>query len=579
MTRRSHSRRASPIFALLTACFASASRADTPLTGIVKISAGSFHTCALTTSGGVKCWGVNQTGQLGIDPAQSQSTFPIDVPGLTSGIADIAAGGSHTCALTTTGGVKCWGLNQNGQLGDNGPLTVRFSPTDVSGLATGVASISAGRLTSCAVTSSGGAKCWGANGAGQLGDGTTVQANVPADVAGLGSGVGAIATYNGHACAVTVAGGVKCWGQNNSGQLGTGFPPVSSLIPVDVISAQSAPALTGASGIVVSFATSCALTSGGALCWGDDGVGQLGNDSAIFFSNVPVSVLAGASQPALGGVTAIASGNSHSCAVTGGGVKCWGFNTSGQLGNGNNNFSVGTPVDVIAGPGLAPLSGVTAISAGETHTCALMSDTGVKCWGANFRGELGANLPGSYQFTPVDVVVPSINLVAVQSRKPHGATGSFDVALDTSALIGGAVSGEPRTIGTGHTIVFQFEGPVTAVGTVTAVDSVGAPVGTAVALASGNEVLVTLTGIPDNSRATIAIAGVNGGVNASVSAGFLVGDVNNTRSVNSSDISGVKARSGQTTDATNFKFDLNASGAINSSDISAVKARSGLTLP
>ena len=482
--------------------------------------------------------------------------------------------------------MKCWGLNQNGQLGDNGASLIRFAPADVSGLTSGAAAIAAGLLTTCAVTTGGAAKCWGANGVGQLGDGTTTSpALVPVNVSGLASGVAAIATYGGHSCALTTVGGVKCWGQNNSGQLGTGFPPNSSLVPVDVISAPSMPALTGANAIAVNFASSCALKNGGVLCWGDNSVGQLGNNLVFSSSNVPVSVLSGDSLPPLGGVDAIATGRSHVCALTNvGGVKCWGFNSSGQLGEGGNApFSRATPVDVLTAPGMSPLAGVSAVTAGEQHTCALMISGGVKCWGANFAGQVGDNSSNNYRFSPVDVLVlPPINLTAVKSRKTHGAAGDFDLLLDTTIpIISGAVTVESRSSGASHLIVFQFTSPITASGVATAVNGSGAPITISAITFLGKEVSVTLTGIADNSRATVSLASVNADatLNPSVSLGFLVGDVNNSRSVNSSDISSVKARSGQTTDPTNFKFDLNASGAINSSDISAVKARSGLVLP
>ncbi|MEQ1518586.1 MAG: dockerin type I domain-containing protein, partial [Usitatibacteraceae bacterium] len=171
------------------------------------------------------------------------------------------------------------------------------------------------------------------------------------------------------------------------------------------------------------------------------------------------------------------------------------------------------------------------------------------------------------------------SLLAVQSRKTHTGIGAFDIPIDTAVAIGGLVTVEPRTIGLGHTIVFQFSGPVTSVGGVTSLDAASAPIGSATTAIAGNDVVVTLTGVPENRRANITLSGVNTSTSATVAMGFMVGDVNNTRSVNSSDISGVKARSGQTTTALNFKFDVNSSGAINSSDISAVKARSGQVLP
>ena len=121
--------------------------------------------------------------------------------------------------------------------------------------------------------------------------------------------------------------------------------------------------------------------------------------------------------------------------------------------------------------------------------------------------------------------------------------------------------------------------PITVAGTVTVVDALAAPVGTPSAVASGNEVLVTVTGVPDNKRVTVTLTTVNGTLTVSASMGFLVGDVNNSRSVTATDILQVKGRSGQGTDATNFKFDLNASGSVTASDILAVKGRSGLVLP
>ena len=180
----------------------------------------------------------------------------------------------------------------------------------------------------------------------------------------------------------------------------------------------------------------------------------------------------------------------------------------------------------------------------------------------------------------VSLPVSALTLTGAQSRKVHGATGTYDLALDRVATITGAITVESRVIGAGHTIVFQFDELITATGTVSSVDVANTSIGSTTAVASGNNVVVTLNDIADNRRVTVRLTGVNSTLTTQVSVGFLAGDINNSFSVNASDISGIKARSGQTVSvpANNFRFDINASGAINSSDISAVKSRSGVSL-
>ncbi|HUK95675.1 MAG TPA: PASTA domain-containing protein [Gaiellaceae bacterium] len=291
--------------------------------GVAAIAAGYDHTCALTSAGGVECWGWNKYGQLG-DGTTTDRRRPVDVSGLTSGVAAIAPGGGHTCALTSAGGVECWGDDEVGQLGD-GTLTQRYTPVDVSGLTSGVAAIAAGAAHTCALTSAGGVKCWGDDELGQLGDGTLTQHYAPVDVSGLTSGVVAIAAGGDHACALTTAGGVKCWGDNTGGQLGDGTNEGSST-PVAVSGLTSGVMAIGAA----RASHTCALkTAGGVVCWGYNVDGQLGDGTTIE-RTAPVDV-----SGLTGGVAAIAAGGVHTCALTSaGGVECWGGNTHGGLGDG-----------------------------------------------------------------------------------------------------------------------------------------------------------------------------------------------------------------------------------------------------
>jgi alpha-tubulin suppressor-like RCC1 family protein len=298
------------------------------MSGITAIATGSGHTCALTDGGGVRCWGYNDGGQLGKGTTTDSGVpvpVPVDVSGLGSGVAAIAAG-SHTCALTSGGGVKCWGWNRQGQLG-NGTTTNSSTPVDVSGLASGVAAIAAGAYHTCALTSGGGVKCWGID--GLLGNGLTTGSTVPVEVSGLAGGVTAIAAGSLHTCALTSGGGVKCWGSNTYGKLGDGTT-TKSTVPVDV----SGP-MSGVTAIAVGGYHTCAVTRGGGVkCWGYNGYGQLG-DGTTTGRRIPVDVsgiASGITAIAAGDVHTCAL-------TGGGGVSCWGRNSSGQLGIGGTTDS------------------------------------------------------------------------------------------------------------------------------------------------------------------------------------------------------------------------------------------------
>lgn len=340
------------------------------LTHVVEVKAGERHTCVLTSADGVKCWGFNHDGQVG-DGKQVDRSMPVDVVGLTSGAKALAGGWRHSCAVTAMGGVKCWGNNHDGQVGD-GTEVDRRTPQDVVGLLTQVTAIAAGERHTCALTTTGGVKCWGNNHDGELGDGTRKDKVTPVDVTGLTSGVVAVTAGWRHTCALTTAGGMKCWGNNHDGQLGDGTDS-DRATPADVLGLTH-----GVAAISARWRHSCALTSaGGVKCWGGSHHGEVG-DGARADRSAPVDVVGLTS-----GVKAIASGWRHVCALmTDGGVKCWGDNHEGQLGDGTGRDR-NAPVDVVTIP-----SGVTAIAAGGQHTCALVKGA-VLCWGENEDGQLG----------------------------------------------------------------------------------------------------------------------------------------------------------------------------------------------
>lgn len=329
-----------------------------------QIAAGDNHTCTINDRGGVSCWGAfNGWGDV------NGSYFPVDVPGLTSQVVALAPGQWHTCALTATGGVVCWGANDQGQLGD-GTQTPSVLPVNVSGLTNGVTAIASGGSHTCAVTGAGAVTCWGVNEQGQLGVAVVTISPVPVEVSGLASGVIAVAVGGNHSCALMIAGGVKCWGANGNSQLGDGTT-AKNHVPVDVVGLAS-----GVSAVVAGGEHTCALmTAGGIKCWGDGDAGELGN-GAFVDSGTPVDVTGLSS-----GVTAVSAGGGHTCALlTSGGVRCWG---SDGLGIGSSEPSA-LPVDVVGLGGRA-----IALAAGALHTCALMSVDVPMCWGDNYLGQLG----------------------------------------------------------------------------------------------------------------------------------------------------------------------------------------------
>ncbi|MBY0278508.1 hypothetical protein K2Z84_24520 [Candidatus Binatia bacterium] len=341
-----------------------------------RIGAGDSHTCARTDSGGLRCWGDVAIG----DGDVAKRRIPVDVPSLAGIVADIAIGREHNCVVTTTGGAKCWGRNANGEVGTGTTSPNELVPVDVVGLSSGVLQIAAGWHHTCAVLSGGGVKCWGKNHAGQLGDGTTDDSALPVDVVGLGAPVTALAASFARTCALTDAGGVKCWGDLTTG---------ASLAPLDVVGLTS-----GVTAIVDAEDHTCALlASGGVKCWGQNDFGQLGRAISAP-SATPVDVYELTDAVA---INAIAS---HTCVVTSsGGAKCWGRNVDGQIGDDTSVPYRISPYDVSE-----LSSGVAAVAAGVDHSCAVKTDGSVKCWGAGFHGAIGSGDLSPLQPLPASVV-------------------------------------------------------------------------------------------------------------------------------------------------------------------------------
>ena len=248
------------------------------LTDILTLSAGFEHTCAVSIDGSTKCWGKNLNGRIGEGSAKLFVVSPVNVAGLESDILSISASDEHTCALTSTGNVKCWGRNTEGQLGIGQETNRSKVPVDVVGIDGKATALSTGFSNSCVVTNDGQAKCWGWLGVEEL-------SNTPVAFDGLGENAKLVATGSSHVCVVLESGEVKCMGENTKGQLGNGsisdfeaFVTVQDL-PTDII------------GIGASFDYTCVLANSGEIfCWGSNTSGQLGNGTAEN-SSTPVKVI------------------------------------------------------------------------------------------------------------------------------------------------------------------------------------------------------------------------------------------------------------------------------------------------
>lgn len=316
-----------------------------------RFAVGVGHACILDGSG-LACRGANDRGQSS--------------PTGSLGFVAIAAGASHTCALSSNGVASCWGANDQGQLGD-GTRNDRSSPTRVR-TDLRFSTLTAGEKHTCGLAGGGVPLCWGENLSGQIGDGTRNDQMVPRTV-GEGLGFTEITAGSSHTCGRTASGNTFCWGANNRGQLGDGSSGLDRMAPTRLQSAVS--------GLVAGHEHSCGIAAGEARCWGANTFGQLG-DGTTDDRSVPTAV-----QGLPGRPSQLAAGTVHTCArLADGRAFCWGQNFSGQLGDGTTQNRT-SPVEVAGGLRFSE------IHAGGAQTCGVTTDGARYCWGLNQSGQLG----------------------------------------------------------------------------------------------------------------------------------------------------------------------------------------------
>jgi cysteine-rich repeat protein len=374
-----------------------------PTPGALEVATGGRHTCALSLEGAVHCWGASTLGQLG-KPGVAQDIGDDELPNtlapvVLSGLAtSVTAGLVHTCALLEGGDVQCWGFGSSGQLGYGNTQNVGDDedPADAGlvDLPGTVTQVVAGTEHTCALLDGGAVRCWGSGANGKLGLGNTAfigDDELPASVQPVNLGAAAVQVAAGavHSCAVVEGGELFCWGQNTNGQLGYGNTQnvgddenPADVGPVDI----GAPVIHVATG----WQHTCVVTDQNAVrCWGNGANGRLGYGDTVSIGDdeLPSSV----GELDLGGdmAVALALGQTHSCALLDdGGVRCWGESDVGQLGLADT-VTIGDD-ELPALVGSVDLGGTAVgISSYFEHTCTVMANNAVRCWGRNSDGQLG----------------------------------------------------------------------------------------------------------------------------------------------------------------------------------------------
>ncbi len=392
----------------------------------IAVSAGSRHTCVLHSDSTVSCWGSNGWGELGNGESgddweddSADSVIPVQVKNITDAVS-IGTGSSYTCVLHRNKTVSCWGNNASGQLGNGqvGGETNSAIPQQVEGV-TDAISLSVGFATACVIHESGNVSCWGRNWSGQLGNGIhsndeqddSVNSGVPVSVKNLSDAIEISNGYS-HTCAIHEDGTASCWGNSEGGRIGNGraFYGRTTAVRVEAVNVSDADA------VVAGENHTCALHEAGTVsCWGSNSSGQLGSGTVGAELDTPTPT----PIADIAGAVAIATTKNHTCAVMEDGtIRCWGDNSSGQLGNGRSGSNrddesenTATPVTVI------DIDEATAITTGWDHTCALLQNGNIYCWGNNSFGQLG---DGTNRSTSVPVKTTDItDVIAITAGWDH----------------------------------------------------------------------------------------------------------------------------------------------------------------
>lgn len=336
----------------------------------VTVAAGDGHTCAVLGDKTLACWGDGAAGQLGLGDGAlaTGASTPTPVPGAMQW-AEVAASGINTCGRTTGGALYCFGDNRYGQVGD-GTFVQRSSPASVAGGGTW-AQVALGFRETCATSASGQGSCWGQNSDGSIGAGTGGEADAPIEVAS--SGFTQLATGARHQCGIKTDASLWCWGANGDGQLGIGVDGGFRDAPTRVAGGGTWSSVTAG-----DHSTCGIQTDGALLCWGVSFHGELGlGDEGSAVHDAPTPVASG------GTWSRVSTRLWHTCGVqTDGTLWCWGLSSAGRLGLGSE-----VPATVDA-PALVDGGGYTAVSVGDTHTCAVQGGALV-CFGENSFGQLG----------------------------------------------------------------------------------------------------------------------------------------------------------------------------------------------